>query len=175
MVRGSPVLSKWRAVYVLCPRLSTGCDVWQRPEAHVESPGMKCGMEPGPGRNPAPSCPESFHPRTRSAQNHADWSRQAGVLTEERKRSPLCPHAHPSSSLPSSSAPGALPRAVWLELGTYVHSAHCSPCPRAVPVPTRQPSHVALGPHMSAPTSPARTALLPRACCEHHGLQTPLS
>ena len=82
---------------MLCPRLSTGCDVWQRPEAHVESPGMKCGMEPGPGRNPAPSCPESFHPRTRSAQNHADWSRQAGVLTEERKRKP----ARPSEFLPA--------------------------------------------------------------------------
>lgn len=105
-----------------CP--STSCDVWQRPEARVERPGMKCGMEPGPGRNPSPSHPDSFRPRARRAQNHADCSRQAGVLTEERKRSLLCPHAHPSSSLPSSSAPGALPRAVWLELGTYAHSAH---------------------------------------------------
>ena len=175
MVRGSPLLSKWRAVCVLRPCPSTSCDLWQRPEARVERPGMKCGMEPGPGRNPSPSHPDSFRPRARRAQNHADCSRQAGVLTEERKRSLLCPHAHPSSSLPSSSAPGALPRAVWLELGTYAHSAHRPPCPKAVPVPTRQPSHVALGAHMSTPTSPARTTLLPPAGCQHHGLQTPLS
>lgn len=155
---------------------STGRGACQRPEARVESPGMRRGMEPGPGRNPAASHPDAFHPRARRAQNHADWSRgQAGVLTEELKCSLLCPHAHPSSSPPSSSAPGVLPRTVWLELGTYVHSAHRPPCANAVPAPTRQPSHVALGPHRSAPTSPAWTTLLPRACCQHHGLQTPLS
>ena len=152
---------------------STGSGTCQRPEARVESPGMRRGMEPGPG--PASSCPDAFHPRARRAQNHSDWSRQAGVLTEELKRSLLCPHAHPSSSPPSSSAPGVLPGTVWLELGTYVHSAHRPPCASAVPVHTRQPSHVALGPHMSAPTSPAWTTLLPWACCQHHGLHTPLS
>lgn len=156
---------------------STGCGACQRPEARVESPGMRCGMEPGPGRNPAASRPDAFHPRARRAQNHANWSRQAGVLTEELKRSLPCPHAHPSSSPPSSSAPGVLPRTDWLELGTYVHSPHRPPCASAIPVPTRQPSHVALRPHTSAhlprTDKPPPAGLLPAPRPSNPTLLTP--